>query len=94
MGAFGDGASVVCWYLMNLQGYVQRSIGSAWMIGFENAGGIVATFAFLKQDAPYYRTMTMGIVGTVATLLYAALGQKEKRDARRAGDEKAKIMSM
>ncbi|KAL1969447.1 hypothetical protein VTN77DRAFT_8885 [Rasamsonia byssochlamydoides] len=99
MGAFAAGAIIVCWYLMNLQGHVQRSIGSAWMIGFGNAGGIVATFAFLKKDAPYYRTgywilMAMTIVGTVSALIYAALVQREKRAAIKEGNEKAKLLSL
>jgi hypothetical protein len=42
MGTFCAGASIVCWYVMNLQGHVQRSIGSAWMIGFGNTGGIIS----------------------------------------------------
>ncbi|TEY62245.1 hypothetical protein BOTCAL_0165g00050 [Botryotinia calthae] len=50
------GVVIVCWYVMNLQGHVERAIGTAWMIGFGNAGGIIATFSFLTTDAPYYHT--------------------------------------
>ncbi|KAI0973736.1 putative allantoate permease [Xylaria arbuscula] len=56
MGSTGVGGIVVCWYVMNLRGHVERSIGSAWFICFGNIGGIIATFTFLKRDAPYYRT--------------------------------------
>ncbi|KAI0535554.1 MFS general substrate transporter [Xylaria digitata] len=56
MGTFGTGGIVVCWYVMNLRGHVERSVGSAWLICFGNIGGIIATFTFLKRDAPYYRT--------------------------------------
>jgi MFS family permease len=99
MGAFTAGAGIVCWYLMNLHGHANRSIGSAWMISFGNTGGIVATFSFLKQDAPYYRTgywilMSVAIVGTVATILYAALVQKERREASRVDNEKANTLSL
>ncbi|KAI1759338.1 major facilitator superfamily domain-containing protein [Hypoxylon sp. FL1150] len=54
MGSTGLGGNIICWYVMNLRGHVERSIGSAWMIGFGNIGGIVATFLFVKKDAPYY----------------------------------------
>ncbi|KAI9695979.1 MAG: hypothetical protein M1820_008320 [Bogoriella megaspora] len=86
MGSFSAGASVVCWYLMNLRGHAERSIGSAWMISFGNAGGIVATFSFLKADAPLYHTgysicMAMSVVGAAATLLYGLLVWMERRAA-------------
>jgi hypothetical protein len=41
---------------MNLGGHHRRSVGSAWQIGFGNLGGIIATFAFLAEDAPKYIT--------------------------------------
>lgn len=56
MGNFAAGASVLCWYIMNLHGHSGRSIGSAWMIGFGNGGAIIATFSFLASDAPRYHT--------------------------------------
>jgi MFS family permease len=87
MGAFGAGPSIICWFLMNLRGHKQRSIGSAWMISIGNTGGIVATFAFLKQDAPEYHTgysilMAISVLGTVSALLYAALIARERGRAR------------
>jgi MFS family permease len=99
MGSFSAGAVIVCWYLMNLQGHRERSIGSAWVIGFGNAGGIVATFAFLSKDAPFYRTgywilMVMVIVGTLSSLLYAALVQRERRAAAKDGNDKAQHLSL
>ena len=83
MGSFGAGASVVCWYLMNLSGHKERALGSAWMISCGNIGGIVATFAFLKQDAPAYHTgysilMAMAALGLTATVLYAGLIWRER----------------
>ena len=80
----------MCWYVMNLQGHKERSIGSAWIIGFGNTGGIVATFSFLSKDAPAYRVgyaICIGAtcLGTVATIGYLAVvawankGQKAGR---------------
>ncbi|KAM3070579.1 High-affinity nicotinic acid transporter [Clarireedia jacksonii] len=78
MGNFGAGIVVICWYVMNLQGHVERAIGTAWMIGFGNTGGIVATFAFLTKDAPYYHTgysICMGAmcVCAASSILYGVL---------------------
>ncbi|KAI1181213.1 MFS general substrate transporter [Nemania sp. FL0916] len=78
MGTLGIGGIVVCWYVMNLRGHVERSIGSAWFICFGNIGGIIATFAFLKRDAPYYRTGYLVCLSTsslcvVACALYGLL---------------------
>jgi hypothetical protein len=99
MGALGSGACIICWVLMNQHGHVQRSIGSGFLIGFGNLGGIVATFTFLKKDAPNYTSgywilMGMSILGTVATIAYGILIQREKRRARRNGDEKELLLSM
>ena len=87
MGGLCAGASIVCWYLMNLQGHAQRSVGSAWIISFGNTGGIVATFTFLKQDAPRYHAgysicMAVTVAGAVASGLYGALIWRERRRGR------------
>ncbi|KAI1073422.1 major facilitator superfamily domain-containing protein [Whalleya microplaca] len=84
MGSFGIGGNIVCWYVMNLRGHAERSIGSAWMICFGNAGGIVATFAFLKQDAPYYRSgysicLAMGALCMVSCACYGFLIWREMK---------------
>jgi MFS family permease len=97
MGAFCAGASIVCWYLMNLQGHVQRAIGSAWMIGFGNTGGIIATFAFLKKDAPFYHAgystiMAITVVGVVASVLYGGLIWRERNQAARLSMEDNKTV--
>lgn len=88
MGAFSAGLIVVCWYVMNLEGHVERSIGTAWMISFGNTGGIVATFAFLARDAPRYRmgysiVMAFTCVGAVASTLYAGAVVRENRKGGR-----------
>jgi len=93
MGALGSAPSVVCWYLMNLQGHKARSIGSAFMISFGNVGGIVAPFAFLPKYAPYYHTgyaICMGalVMGLVATMLYTLLVFQKNYRSKEAGLEK------
>ncbi|KAI2462844.1 MFS general substrate transporter [Annulohypoxylon bovei var. microspora] len=75
MGSFGIGGIIICWYVMNLQGHVERSIGTGWLISFGNIGGIVATFIFMKKDAPYYHTgysicLSTGCLCVVACACY------------------------
>ncbi|KAI9370175.1 major facilitator superfamily domain-containing protein [Aspergillus egyptiacus] len=55
-GASSASPVLLCWFGMNLGGHVRRSVGTAWQVGFGNLGGIVATYSFLAQDAPLYRT--------------------------------------
>lgn len=101
MGAFSSGAVIVCWVLMNMQGHKERSIGSGWVIGVGNAGGIVAVFCFTKDDAPLYHRgywILMGITlaGVVLTLLYALVIVRDRR--RQIRDEgkvdKEKVLSL
>ncbi|KAI1177947.1 putative allantoate permease [Nemania sp. FL0916] len=83
MGAFTAAPTIICWYLMNLQGHKERSIGSGWIISFGNTGGILAPFTFLSSSAPYYRSgyaVCAGVsaLGVVATICYALLILKER----------------
>ncbi|KAK7957960.1 allantoate permease [Apiospora saccharicola] len=71
MGALGVGGSIICWYVMNLRGHVDRAIGTGWMICFGNIGGIVATFAFQQKDAPLYH-MGYSLVLAMAALCFAS----------------------
>lgn len=100
MGALGAGPGAICWYLMNLTGHKQRSIGSAWMISFGNTGGILAPFAFLPRDAPYYLLgyslcMAITVLGIAATAGYALLVLRQRRELRnRCGDDKMHVPSL
>jgi hypothetical protein len=55
-GSYSAMPIIVCWFTMNLGDHHRRSVGSAWQIGFGNNGGIIATFAFLRKDAPAYES--------------------------------------
>ena len=89
MGTYTAMPIVLCWVAMNLRGHLQRSIGIAWMIGFGNCGGIVATFAFLSRDAPEYRTgyaVLLGFLSLAAVTQagYAGLvwsGERQKQSS-------------
>ncbi|KAI5860846.1 putative allantoate permease [Durotheca rogersii] len=88
MGAFGAAPIVICWYLVNLRGHKQRSLGSGWMISFGNTGGILAPFAFLSKYAPHYRPgyaicMAVSVLGVAAAACYGLLVLRERQRARR-----------
>lgn len=93
MGAFSTGPIIVCWYVMNLQGHLERNIGTAWMISFGNSGGIVATFSFLSKDAPNYHKgysicMAFTCLGALAAAIYGSLVAKENIKSKAARGEK------
>ncbi|KAJ5290768.1 hypothetical protein N7478_000019 [Penicillium angulare] len=101
MGAFSSGAIIVCWVLMNMHGHKERSIGSGFVIGVGNAGGIVAVFCFTKDDAPLYKRgywilMGVTLAGIVITILYGLVVARERRRQLRAEDkaDSEKILSL
>jgi peptidoglycan/LPS O-acetylase OafA/YrhL len=84
MGALGIGGHIICWYVMNLQGHTERSIGSAWLISIGNTGGILAAFSFEKKDAPLFRTgysicLAMATLCVVSCTCYGLLIRQEMR---------------
>ncbi|KAI1192532.1 putative allantoate permease [Nemania serpens] len=94
MGAYTAAPIVICWYLMNLQGHVERSIGSGWLISFGNTGGILAPFTFLSNTAPYYRSgyaVCVGVaaLGIAATLGYTLLVLRRRSKALQADEAKS-----
>ena len=87
MGTYSSMPLVICWYTMNLRGHWERGIGTAWQVGFGNIGGIVATFAFVSSDAPYYTRgyaalMTGLCITALSSLVYLVLVWRENRAAR------------
>lgn len=84
--------STICWYLMNLHGHTQRSIGSGWIVGFGNLSGIAGTFTFQKADAPFYHTgysicIAAAAAGAALSLLYGALIWQARRSTTAADDQ-------
>ena len=92
-GAYTAMPIIVCWFNMNLGGHHRRSVGSAWQVGFGNIGGIIASFAFQKDDAPefipgYSISIAFTILSIIACIIYGAACymQNKKRD-RETGNE-------
>ncbi|KAH8198692.1 hypothetical protein TruAng_007151 [Truncatella angustata] len=94
MGTYGAMPIIVCWFNMNLGGHHRRSIGTAWQVGFGNIGGIIATYAFLDADAPYYRkgysiaiafTALSGLTSIVYFITLKLENKKKAKSVRTVG---------
>ncbi|KAF8862920.1 MFS general substrate transporter [Acephala macrosclerotiorum] len=89
VGAYSAMPVIVCWFNMNLGGHHRRAVGTAWQIGFGNIGGIIATYAFLSTDAPYYKKgysicLAFLCLSAFSCLLYGAAVTWENRRRERA----------
>lgn len=71
----------------NTSGHYKRAISSAMMVGFGNAGGIVASNVFISSQAPAYPTgygTTLGLLWVCALactgFLVGVYFENQKRD--------------
>lgn len=51
---------LICWFALNFNGHIRKSVGTAFIIGFGNIGGIVSSFLFPTKDSPKF-TMGLGV---------------------------------
>jgi len=89
-GAYTAMPLIVCNFNMNLGGHHRRSIGSAWQVGFGNLGGIIAVYAFLKQDAPRYTTgysicVSFAVLSLISQTAYTVICAAQNRKRSHAG---------
>jgi MFS family permease len=89
MGAYSAMPVIVCWFNMNLGGHHRRAVGTAWQVGFGNIGGIIATYAFISTDAPYYKKgysicLAFLCLSAASCLVYAVAVVWENRARDRA----------
>lgn len=74
MGVFGAVPIIICWYVMNLEGHLNRAVGTAWQVAFGNTAGIIATFAFPPKDRPFYKLgYSLGIAFLCLSLVANAI---------------------
>ncbi|PVI02175.1 MFS transporter-like protein [Periconia macrospinosa] len=89
MSVFGTLPVIICWFVMNQEGHLNRIVGSAWQIGFGNIGGIIAVFSFPASHKPFYHlgytlSVAMICLSFGASALYLVLCMTENK--RRAKD--------
>jgi len=90
LGVFTAGPIIICWVTMNMRTHLERSVGTAWMIGFGNIGGLIATFTLPTQDAPYFHSgyaicQAGACLGVATATLYYVLCLRENSKLKRAG---------
>lgn len=95
MGAYTAMPVIVCWTNMNFAGHVRKSVGTAYQVGFGNIGGIIATFTFLSQDAPYYmKGLGIGLGFTGLSMIFCTVylfGIMKENRQKRSGAWNAKF---
>lgn len=55
MGLYSCMPILICWMSLNFSGHTRKSVGTAFVIGFGNIGGIISSFIFPNNDAPRYK---------------------------------------
>ncbi|CCH46799.1 putative transporter [Wickerhamomyces ciferrii] len=89
-GLYSAMPSLICWTNLNYGGHMRKSVGSATQIGLGNIGGIIATFVYLQQDAPYYtKGLSVGIafcVVSIFTMISMIWFYKYRNDCKRTED--------
>ncbi|KIW67122.1 hypothetical protein PV04_06395 [Phialophora macrospora] len=73
MGVFSAIVAILCWYTMNCHESQTRAIGSAFQVSFGNIGSIIATYSFLKTDAPEFKTGSRICIGFLCLAFIACL---------------------
>lgn len=69
-GLYSGMPILVCWFSLNFSGHTRKSVGTAFVIGFGNIGGIVASFLFPNKDAPKYtKGLSIGLAFVVLAII-------------------------
>lgn len=55
MGLYSCMPIFICWMSLNFSGHTRKSVATAFVIGFGNIGGIVASFIFPNNEKPGYK---------------------------------------
>lgn len=94
MGTYSAMPVIVCWFNLNLGGHHRRAVGSAWQIGFGNIGGIIATYAFLDKDRPFFKPgysicisfICLSAVSCVVYFVAISMANRRRRDGFEKSD--------
>lgn len=78
MGLYTAMPQIVCWFALNFAGHLRKGVGTAFIVGFGNIGGIIASFIFPNNEAPrYVKGLSIGIAfvcfSIVMNILYFGL---------------------
>lgn len=93
---------VIAWGSNNLAGDYKRATGMGMYICFGNAGGVVSSYIYRTQDAPFYRfghiisVSVLCMTTTLTLLMMFLLNRENKRRAamRASGEDKTFLASL
>ncbi|KAL2262577.1 hypothetical protein VTK26DRAFT_907 [Humicola hyalothermophila] len=75
VGAFPGGPGFLSWAMNNSAGPGVRAVSSAYVVTLGTIGGIVATWTYVRDDAPKYFTgHAINLGGQIATVCLAVFG--------------------
>ncbi|KAH7110087.1 major facilitator superfamily domain-containing protein [Dendryphion nanum] len=87
LGAFPGGPGFLSWAMNNAAGPAVRAVSSAYVVTLGTAGGVLATWTYVKKDAPKYHTgHTINLAGQIFVLFLSLAGiayckwENKKRD--------------
>lgn len=72
MGLYSCMPVFICWMSLNFSGHSRKSVGTAFVIGFGNIGGIIASFIFPNNESPSYKK-GLGICIAFSCLAFVAI---------------------
>ncbi|KAF2752085.1 MFS general substrate transporter [Sporormia fimetaria CBS 119925] len=88
LGAFPGGPGFLSWAMNNASGPAVRAVSSAYVVTLGTAGGVLATWTYLRTDAPWYHTgHTINLTGQLCVTVLALGGiayckwENRQRDA-------------
>lgn len=73
LGLYSCMPVLICWMSLNFTGHIRKSIGTAFVIGFGNIGGIVSSFIFPNNEAPRYKKGLGICLGFTALSIFGML---------------------
>ncbi|KAF2827607.1 MFS general substrate transporter [Ophiobolus disseminans] len=75
IGAFPGGPGFLAWAANNAAGPAVRSVSTAYVVTLGTAGGILATWTYISDDAPKYPTgHTINLCGQICVLILSCCG--------------------
>lgn len=87
----------IVWVANNLGGHYKRAIGLAFMVGFGNIGGIIASNIFVQAQAPRFFVgygVSLGMLifcGIMSTVFAAGLVMENKKRQRGERDDRLSL---
>lgn len=96
-GAFTASPILLAWSVDNASGPAVRAIVAAYVVGTGNVGALIATWTYLKQDAPFYvrgHFINLGggiLMGTLVAIATIRLWRENVKRAKGGRDYRLEL---